>query len=258
MGRGFPCMRVCWKGSVRVTGNDYLADPTLKRAYNRKLFAIVAPRYRLATGVLSFFQDRSWKKRLVGLLPEVAPGELLVDLACGTGEITRALAVACPQARVIGADITPAMIGIAARITGQKSLLLTIQDMSAMGVKSGAAAIVTGGYALRNAPELSAVISETARMLKKGGTAVFLDFTKSPRRRLARLQGLTLLWWGAMWGVLLHGKPSVYAYISRSLVAYPTRTELHVLFEKAGFTVQRSIITMFGFIEILLVKKKTA
>jgi len=241
---------------VRVSAKSFLSDPFLKRAYNRKLFTVVAPRYRLATYGLSFFRDRAWKTFMVRQLPGAGNGDVIVDLACGTGDITRALAAAYPRALSIGVDFTPAMLRIAARRTMNPRMFLSVQDMAAMGVKTGAAGIVTGGYALRNAPDVSGVIAETSRMLKAGGTAAFLDFSKSPRPWLARLQCLSLILWGGVWGVLLHGRPSLYAYLGHSLAQYPTRPDLHARFEKAGLSVQRSIVIMFGFIEILIVQKR--
>src|SRR5215471_11792229 len=88
---------------------DALATPDGKRRYVRRLFATIADRYDLITVLLSYGQDRRWKKRLVAL---AAPGGArAVDLATGTGDIAFALAAA--GADVVGVDVTLRMIQLA-------------------------------------------------------------------------------------------------------------------------------------------------
>src|SRR5262245_33434043 len=86
---------------------DSIATPQGKRRYVRALFATIADRYDLITILLSYGQDRRWKRRLVTM---AAPrsGSRALDLATGTGDI----AFACAErgARVVGLDITKRMI----------------------------------------------------------------------------------------------------------------------------------------------------
>ncbi|MDA3873151.1 MAG: class I SAM-dependent methyltransferase, partial [Kiritimatiellae bacterium] len=89
-----------------------LQDPESKRLYNRNLFREVAPRYDLITRILSFGRDAAWKRWMLNQLPHQSPGSIL-DLACGTGDITRALHQRYPHAKVIGLDLTPEMLTLA-------------------------------------------------------------------------------------------------------------------------------------------------
>ena len=68
-------------------------SPDDKRRYNRRLFGIIAPRYDLITRFLSYGQDHRWKRRLV-TLAAARPGQRVLDLACGTGDLALALAAA--------------------------------------------------------------------------------------------------------------------------------------------------------------------
>ncbi|HEX7780720.1 MAG TPA: class I SAM-dependent methyltransferase, partial [Vicinamibacterales bacterium] len=77
--------------------------PESKHRYVRRLFATIAPRYDLITRVLSFGRDRHWKTRLVELAG-VRPGTRMLDLACGTGDIT--FEGARRGASALGLDIT--------------------------------------------------------------------------------------------------------------------------------------------------------
>src|SRR5262245_11419194 len=87
-----------------------LAAPETKRRYVRRLFGTIADRYDFITRFLSFGRDRHWKARLVELAA-IRPGEQVLDLACGTGDIT--FAAARDGARAVGLDITPRMIELA-------------------------------------------------------------------------------------------------------------------------------------------------
>ena len=85
-----------------------------KQALNQALFTEVAPRYDFITRALSLGRDASWKRRLVAGLPD-RRFAFCVDLACGTGDLTRLLAARFPDGRVCGMDLTPAMLDLARR-----------------------------------------------------------------------------------------------------------------------------------------------
>src|SRR3954471_18962931 len=89
---------------------DAIATPDGKRRYVRRLFATIADRYDLITVLLSYGQDRRWKRRLVAM---AAPrhGRRALDLATGTGDIAFQLSAA--GAGVVGVDVTRRMIELA-------------------------------------------------------------------------------------------------------------------------------------------------
>jgi demethylmenaquinone methyltransferase/2-methoxy-6-polyprenyl-1,4-benzoquinol methylase len=193
------------------------------------------------------------------MLPPIASVAVILDIACGTGDITRRLNNAYPSARIIGCDLSVEMVRIAAKSTSpMKTIALSLQDMAHPAMRDGSVDLVTGGYALRNAPDPAATLRETARILKADGTAAFLDFSKSDVASIASLQCALLVFWGGLWGLILHGRPSVYAYLGRSLATYPDKKRLNRLFEEAGFVVQSTCSRMFGLIRIDVVQKKKA
>src|SRR5688500_16558589 len=81
-----------------------------KRRYVRRLFATIADRYDFITAFLSYGQDRRWKARLIALA-ELKAGDRVLDLACGTGDLT--CAAAQRAHRAIGLDITHRMLQLA-------------------------------------------------------------------------------------------------------------------------------------------------
>jgi ubiquinone/menaquinone biosynthesis methyltransferase len=230
--------------------------PDIRRAYTKRIFSTVAPVYRLVTHALSFGRDAAWKRALVRALPRIETGTIL-DLACGSGDIARACASRFPHCRVVGADLCAEMLSRFPN-KDRRSVRLTLQDMHALAVRTSSVDICTGGYALRNAPDLHVAVTEVARVVKPGGVAAFLDFSRSPNRIFSFFATALLAFWGSLWGLVLHGNPRIYGYIAESLAKYPDRVALRRLFATKGFSETASWRRMFGMIEIILFKKDGA
>jgi ubiquinone/menaquinone biosynthesis methyltransferase len=233
--------------------NLNFSDPAEKAEYNRAIFTQIAPVYGFLTIVLSFGRDSAWKKKLMGLLPE-AKAPTCLDLACGPGDITLALARKYPRGVIVGLDLTPAMLGKAA--PGLYPNVQFVQaDMNHTGFEKDHFDIITGGYALRNAPGIPQALQEIRRILKPGGRAFFLDFSKSPSRLVSAINLFVLKFWGSLWGILLHGNPDIYAYIAESLRHFPDRTEFHGWLEQAGFRNISERMLFFGMLSIVSFEK---
>jgi ubiquinone/menaquinone biosynthesis C-methylase UbiE len=114
--------------------------------------------------------------------------------------------------------------------------------------------VITGSYALRNAPDLGLAFREIRRILKPGGTAAFLDFSKPEDASLQALQRRLLWTWCGFWGFVLHGKRHVHGYIAESLGTYPDRTRLRKLIREWGFEQTASRMFFFGMIELIVLR----
>jgi demethylmenaquinone methyltransferase/2-methoxy-6-polyprenyl-1,4-benzoquinol methylase len=244
--------------------HDYIHQAEGKLFFNRQMFSTIAPRYDFITRVLSFGRDMSWKNRLVSDLPDNKNAHCL-DIACGTGDITFLLAAKYPAGHIVGLDVTEKMINLAksrcrsnheSRDTSHESrITFTLQDMCRTNFADASFDIVTGGYALRNAPNLEQALIEIRRVMKPGATAAFLDFSKPPNRYLQITKGMLLKFWGGFWGILLHRNPQLYTYIAESLKLYPDRNALKQLITKLGFTNIRSRKHFLGFAETIFFQK---
>jgi demethylmenaquinone methyltransferase/2-methoxy-6-polyprenyl-1,4-benzoquinol methylase len=240
--------------SCRLNVRERLSDPQQKRELNEQLFGVVAPRYDAITRLLSCGRDRAWKAALVDALPpQAAP--VCLDVACGTGDITFLLAARYPDGRIIGLDLSPAMLDRARARCTTARIEFRRSDMGRTGLDSGSVDIVTGGYALRNAGDLGEALAEIHRVLRPGGLACFLDFSKPPGRALQRAEGLLLRFWGGLWGWILHGDPSVYTYIAESLARFPDRRQLVSILQTHGFEVQSDRLFFGGIVQRLTVRK---
>jgi len=226
--------------------------PDVKRRYNSRMFATIAPRYDLITRLLSFGSDQRWKKRLIELAV-IQPGQRVLDLACGTGDLALA-AAAKGASTVVGLDLTPAMIDLARRRDAALSAGVTwvVGDMHALPVPSASFDVVTTGYGLRNVPDLTVALSEIHRALRPGGLVCSLDFNRpeSPWLRAVYLTYLDIV--GATMGWVLHRDPDTYRYIPASIRRYPGARGVVRLMQDAGFTDVRHIPVLGGLMAIHL------
>lgn len=127
--------------------------------------------------------------------------------------------------------------------------------MSSLDFGSGSVDIITGGYALRNAPDLVQTVGEVARVLKPGGVAAFLDFSKPAAKSSQQLQHWILKVWTGFWGILLHRNHHIYTYIAESLKCFPDRPRLRGVLQENGFVVMDSRLYFSGITELLVVRK---
>jgi ubiquinone/menaquinone biosynthesis methyltransferase len=234
---------------------DAIATPDGKRRYVRRLFATIADRYDLITVLLSYGQDRRWKRTLVAMASPRA-GTRAVDLATGTGDIAFALSAA--GADVVGIDVTPRMIELAqmkARARARPPVFM-VGDMLTLPFASGSFELATAGYGLRNVPDLHAAISEIHRVLKAGGMLLSLDFNR-PSNAVVRAVYLGYLnVTGAILGWLLHGDPDTYRYIPASIRNYPGAAGVARICEASGFDRVEYTRVLGGLMTIHIARKK--
>jgi ubiquinone/menaquinone biosynthesis methyltransferase len=268
----------------RPTLDEELTSADSKRAVNLEIFTRIASEYDLMTLALSFGWDGSWKRQLVAKVSEFVGAVddddddekrkinkrssdlVFVDLACGTGEISTMIAEMFPGSQVTGIDLTPGMIDVAKKNQQQNrpgnknnNIKFEVGDMTNLtvnGIQDDSVDVVTGGYAIRNAPELRVALKEIHRILKPGGVAAFLDFSRSSVPLLSDLGYWALKLWGGFWGLVRHGQPWVYGYIADSLQRYPNRHDLGTILEESGLTVTHRQLHMCGLLETVHLRKK--
>jgi ubiquinone/menaquinone biosynthesis methyltransferase len=236
------------------TPDSSFKDPITKKEYTKELFSVVAPCYNNVTRFLSFWQDKKWKKALIAALDPLDKPRCL-DLACGTGDITFALACRYKQGTIIGLDITPAMLEYANKLNTFPHVSFICEDMCHTNIQDSSIDILTGGYALRNAPDLHEALNEVKRVLKPKGIAAFLDFAKPVHPIMQAIQYGLLNCWGSLWGLIMHRRPHVYAYIAKSLTQYPDQGTVIKLLNHYGFEIIKVQQFFFGMVHLVVVRK---
>jgi len=232
---------------TNVPLRDAFVTPEQKRTYVRRLFATIADRYDLITQLLSFGQDRRWKRTLVALA-DVRAGARVLDLACGTGDIT--YQIATRGADATGLDVTIRMLELAnAKRIGTPVHFLA-GDMMALPFAAAQFDVVTSGYGIRNVPTIQPALSEIHRVLRPGGLFLSLDFNR-PQNAVVRgvyLGYLTVV--GSALGLALHSDPDTYRYIPESIRRYPGASAVCDLARTSGFSQCEWIPVLGGLMAI--------
>jgi demethylmenaquinone methyltransferase / 2-methoxy-6-polyprenyl-1,4-benzoquinol methylase len=201
----------------------------------REMFDRIAGRYDFLNRLLTLGMDAGWRRRAVRMLALPA-GSLVLDLACGTGALCRELERA--GHRPVGFDFSPGMLS-RARTRGP----LVRADVLALPVAVGAADGITCGFALRNVVDLPRLFRETARALRAGGRAVFLEVSR-PEYPFLRL-GHSLYFRRVVpfVGGLLSDRDA-YSYLPASMAYLPSPVELTGMLRDAGFgDVRRAVLS---------------
>lgn len=207
-----------------------------KQAWVDWLFSRVARRYDLGNDLMSLGWHTRWKKHLVALA-KVQPGERVLDLASGTGDVALMVAPQAAPAEVIGSDINGDMLAVAEskRPPDLKNLRWAEGDATRLPFPDHSFEVVICAYAGRGFPSWDAVLSEVHRVLVPGGRFLNLDFARPPNR----WWDTTYRWWmiasGAVLGTVLHGHPKTYVYIPLSMRSYPGQRWLDARMKHAGF-----------------------
>jgi demethylmenaquinone methyltransferase/2-methoxy-6-polyprenyl-1,4-benzoquinol methylase len=220
----------------------HLDDPATKQQYVTTLFDLIAARYDAFTRWFSFGMDRGWKREVARLATAAARATdgdaLVVDLACGTGDL--AFAVTGRSRRVAGIDVSQEMLRRATsrpQARDTTSPRFAAGDMVALPLRDASVDVVTIGYGLRNVSRLAAALDEIARVLRPCGTLVTLDFYNPPNAiwRSLFLGYLTIA--GNLVGWAWHREPATYGYIPRSIARFVTGRDFTAELTRRGFDV---------------------
>ena len=193
----------------------------------RTMFDRIAPVYDLMNRVMTLGLDRRWRRAAV--LEAVDPGDRVLDVCCGTGDL--ALEARRVGAQVVGVDFSKAMLARARR--REPAIEWIRADALALPLADSSFDAATIGFGLRNLDDLDRGLRELPRVLKAGGSLAVLEI---PRPRAP------LRWFYALWfdravpllGKLLPGG-AAYTYLPASVRRFPGPEELAELLRSAGF-----------------------
>jgi demethylmenaquinone methyltransferase/2-methoxy-6-polyprenyl-1,4-benzoquinol methylase len=219
--------------------DEHLRDRGRKQRYVNTVFDIVASSYDRFTRLSSWGLDMTWKRDLVRLVKRrLAPSDVVVDLATGTGDLAFSLAPYVD--RVIGIDISERMIALARqaqRIRKAPNVEFRVGDLMATGLAGQSVHAVTVSYGLRNCPDFRLGLAEIHRVLKPGGCLASLDFVRLEDPWQESLFENGLLLGCNVLGWLWHGEPAAYGYLARSIKYFATNQEFTRALRETGFHV---------------------
>lgn len=212
-------------------------DEEQKAGKVRGVFSSVAQRYDLMNDLMSFGLHRIWKAFVVALA-RVRPGEQVLDIASGTGDLARALARRVgTHGRVCMTDINGAMLARGrARLNDAGVLVPAIQcDAERLPFPDASFDCVTVGFGLRNMTHKEIALGEMVRVLRRGGRLFVLEFSRA-HKALAPLYDLysfkVLPWLGAR----VAGDAPAYRYLAESIRRHPDQAMLAAMMRDAGLS----------------------
>ena len=200
----------------------------------RDMFDRIAGRYELLNAVMTAGLYKLWNRKVVRATG-LRVGDSAIDLACGTGSLTRALArTVGPAGSVLGVDFSAEMLR-AARARPETNVEYRLGDATDLaGVPSARFDAATIAYGARNIPDLDGLFAEMARVLKPGGRAVCLEIARPTGRISGAFYGL---WFDRIVpkvGGVISGDPHAYSYLPESVKAFVAPNELAVIMERNG------------------------
>ncbi|MCC6428774.1 MAG: bifunctional demethylmenaquinone methyltransferase/2-methoxy-6-polyprenyl-1,4-benzoquinol methylase UbiE [Phycisphaerales bacterium] len=205
----------------------------------RRMFAAIARSYDLNNRLHSLGRDQAWRRAAVRAA-DVKPGDVVLDVACGTGDLTQAFAGSAAR-RVVGLDFTREMLEIAkvkqgrieAGLAGKISYVEG--DAQNLPFAGNAFDVVSIAFGIRNVADPERAIGEFARVLKPGGRLVILEFGRpgfAPARWFNDFYCGWVMPRTATW--ISGDRSGAYRYLPKSVGTFMSRPELMERMGAAG------------------------
>lgn len=250
-----------------------------KRTRVQRMFAAIAPSYDLNNRLHSLWMDQAWRHKAVKLA-NLKPTDRVVDVACGTGDLTLKFAAALramgliPYRRVIGVDFTFEMLPIAESKTPRSlqtrpgggpfkdvvkdfvpishtvsvpDALFLNGDALALPLPDASADVLSIAFGIRNVQDPAAAIREFRRVLRPGGRLVILEFSLPTNPLLRGLYNFYFRKVLPTTATLISGdKTGAYKYLPESVNTFIGRDQMLAMMQSAGFTGVQQFPMTFG------------
>jgi len=220
-------------------------------AWVRGMFGRIAPRYDLLNHLLSLNIDRYWRRRTVSRVAPILerPDARVLDVCCGTGDLTIALQSRGRSAKVFGSDFSHPML-VAAR--HKRSPALFEADALQLPAPDASFDLATTAFGFRNLTNYRGGLMELRRILKPGGTLAILEFSTPPNTLLAGLYGFYSRAILPTIGGVISGSKDAYTYLPESVRKFPDADGLADQMRDAGFVNVRFDRMTFGIVALHL------
>ena len=198
------------------------------------MFDSIAPVYDRMNTLMTAGLDGRWRRAAVRAT-QLRYGGTALDVACGTGKLTAALAGAVgPAGRVVGVDLSQAMLDVAAGACGRlPGVELRLGNALALPVEDGSFEAATIAFGLRNLSSFEDGFREMARAVRSGGRVVCLELSVPRPRFMGRFYRGVFRVMAPVVGALFR-RGAAYSYLPHSLDGFPPAEELAATMRRAG------------------------
>lgn len=229
----------------------------------RELFGAIAPRYDFLNHLLSFSFDRWWRRGAARRVKRVLrPGVRVLDLCCGTGDLTfaierKARARAGDGVEIYGGDFVHEMLVRAGEKAARRDSRARFLGLDALRLPfaAGSFDLVALAFGFRNLANYRAGIDEFLRVLRPGGVLAILEFSEPPGALFGRLYRFYFRKLLPAIGGMVSGSRQAYGYLPESVARFPSPEELAEQLRAAQFTNVRYERWMGGIVALHLAER---
>lgn len=209
-----------------------------KQAMVADVFHSVAAKYDVMNDLMSFGVHRLWKRFTIDM-SGVRPGNKVLDLAGGTGDLTKKFSkIVGPQGKVILADINSSMLEVGRERLTNQGYVGNIEYVQAnaecLPFEDNSFDVITIAFGLRNVTDKDAALRSMARVLKPGGRLLVLEFSKPTNPVMSKAYDLYSFAALPAMGKLVTNDSESYKYLAESIRMHPDQETLKGMMEDAG------------------------
>jgi len=205
----------------------------------RQMFNSIAPRYDLLNHVLSANIDRLWWRRAAGRFRDVLrkPDAAVLDICCGTGDMTMALLKYRPAGArpIVAADFARAMLSRGAQKFACRGAVALEADALHLPLRDASLDLIVTAFGFRNLANYEAGLREFARVLKPGGELGILEFSE-PGGMIGKAYAVYFRRVLPAIGRMICGKDGPYNYLPASVGKFPPPPRMLELLRACGYT----------------------
>jgi len=225
----------------------------------RRMFGSVARRYDFLNHLLSLNIDRLWRRRAVHLVAPVMrrPQPRVLDLCCGTGDLTLALQHEFSTS-IVGCDFCHPMLLLARRKAEKQRVMPSLLEADALSlpIPDGSIDLVTTAFGFRNLANYEKGLIEILRVLRPSGMLLILEFSRPPNRLASIAYNCYSSRILPLVGGIISGSSAAYSYLPKSVQRFPSAEELAQAMEKSGFVDVRFERMSWGIVALHLGAKR--
>ena len=221
-----------------ATGKEAPAELSSERV--KGIFSQIARKYERFNAVSSFGAYRLWLDGMMRQAPIESHHDVL-DIAGGTGDVSRWVAKTKHPAHIQCTDLVPEMLEVARMHEANGDFCgvpidFDVVDAQDIPYADSSYDVVTMAYGIRNMPDRPRALAEMFRVLRPGGALVCLEFSTPPNPIWRALYNFYLKFLIPFWGGLITGDRSGFVYLAKSIRAFPDQEGLAQLMRETGFT----------------------
>ena len=236
----------------KIEVKPYNQDDKSKKQEVAEMFDNISARYDFLNHFLSLGIDKIWRRKAINQLRST-PVKKIIDIATGTGDFAIAALKLNPE-EVIGLDISAGMLAVGEQkmIKNKVDSIIKMQlgDSENIPYDSNYFDALTVGFGVRNFENLELGLAEMLRVLKPGGKAVILEFSKPKRFPIKQIFGFYSRYFIPFFGKRISKDAQAYSYLPESVAAFPEGKDFEEILHKIGYKNIESTLVSGGIATI--------